>query len=82
MTKKIPEDELKNIYFNKDEKALIALLNNTYGSKFYQDSEFYFQAMSYVSGKEALKLANNIMFKIGGKDLKEEDLNSTYSELK
>lgn len=82
MAKKIPEDDLENIYFNKDEKTLKGLLNNTYGKNFYEDSEFYFTVISYVAPRDALKFANNIMFKIGGSELKEEDLYSSYSEIK
>lgn len=82
ISKKISENKLRDIYFNKDESTLVALLNEAYGSKFYTDSEFHFQALSYLGGKDALKAANNIMFKIGGQELKEEDLYSTFSELK
>lgn len=82
MAKKVPEQELEEIYFNKDEKALISLLNGTYGKKFYSDSEFYFAVLSFVSTKEALKIANNIMFKIGGDEIKEDELLSTSSELR
>lgn len=82
ITKKVSEDKLRDVYFNKDEKMLIALLTEAYGSKFYAESDFHFQALSYLGGKDALKAANNIMFKIGGKELKEEDLYSSFSELR
>ncbi len=79
MIRKIPEKELEQIYFTKDKKSLIALLNETYGSNFYKDSEYYFWAMSLVSLKDALKFTNNIMFRIGGPELIEQDILSTYS---
>lgn len=82
MSKKIPEETLLDIYFNKDEKLLRATLNSIYGKDFYEESERYFFFMSYVSSKEALKIANNIMFKIGGAELTEKDLESTYTGLK
>jgi hypothetical protein len=81
MSKKVPEDVWLDVYFNKDEKLLIATLNDVYGDDFYEESERYFTLMSYVSSKEALKIANNIMFKIGGLELTEEDLRSTYTGL-
>lgn len=80
MTKKIPEEEFRQVYFTKDERALIALLNKAYGSKFYQDTENYFWAMTLISSEEALKFANNIMFRIGGTELKKEDLFYTASD--
>jgi hypothetical protein len=81
MVKKIPEERLEEIYFTKDHDALVGLLNQTYGDSFYEDSQLYFTIIQYVPSREALKVANNIMFKIGGEDLTEEDLLSTYSEL-
>lgn len=81
MSKKIPEDTWLDVYFNKDEKLLILTLNDVYGDNFYEESERHFTLMSYVSSKEALKIANDIMFKIGGSELTEEDLQSTYTGL-
>lgn len=81
MSEKISEDTWLDIYFNKDEKLLILTLNDIYGDNFYEESERYFTLMSYVSSKEALKIANDIMFKIGGSELTEEDLKSTYTGL-
>ncbi|MDO8657600.1 MAG: hypothetical protein Q7K55_02570 [Candidatus Levybacteria bacterium] len=77
MMSKIPENELQDIYFNKDQDRLQATLDNAYGKDFYKDSEYYFSIMTYVPAKDALKFANNIMIKIGGRPLNENDLFST-----
>jgi hypothetical protein len=76
MASKLPEQQLEDIYFTKDVDRLQSLLDQAYGKNFYNDSEFYFTAMSYVSSKDALKFANNVMLKIGGKELTEKDLYS------
>lgn len=75
----LPKDELERIYFTKDEKTLIALLNEKYGDNFYKDSEYYFQIIPYLGSSDALEIANNILFKIGGPKLTEEDLYSSSS---
>ncbi len=77
MITKIPEDKLQEIYFTKDKNELQAVLDDAYGKDFYKNSDYYFSIMSYVPPKEALKFANNIMIKIGGKSLTEEDLVSS-----
>lgn len=79
MAQDVSEDELIRIYFTKDEKTLIAYLNDKYGSNFYKDSQYYFEILPWVSGKESLTIANNILFKIDGEPLEEEDLYSTES---
>lgn len=79
--KKVPEDEFKRIYFTKNEEALKSVLNKAYGNKFYAQSELYFTILIFdFSSPESLKIANNIMFKVGGKELKEEDLSSSVSQ--
>lgn len=74
MMKKIPEEEFKRIYFTKNENLLISLLNKEYGSQFYRDSQYYFDAMTFVSSNQGLKFANNIMTRIGGKELIYDDV--------
>lgn len=74
MITKVPEDKLQEIYFTKDENELQYSLDQAYGKDFYKNSQYYFSVISFVPPKEALKIANNIMIKIGGKPLKEEDL--------
>ncbi|QQG43375.1 MAG: hypothetical protein HYW45_04260 [Candidatus Daviesbacteria bacterium] len=75
----LPKDELERIYFTKDEKTLIGLLNQKYGDSFYKDSEYYFQIIPFLSGPDALEIVNNILFKIGGPKLTEQDLYSSFS---
>ena len=81
MITKIPESTLQDIYFNKDQSELQAVLDNAYGKDFYKNSEYYFAVLTFVPPKDALKIANNIMIKIGGKTLTEKDLESTLPEI-
>lgn len=76
---KIDAKELEAIYFNKDLDALQYLLDNKYGKNFYKDSEIYFTLIPYLSNEEALKSANNIMYKVDGKEIKEEEIYSQSS---
>ncbi len=78
ISKKINLKELEDIYFTKSEDQLQALLDNAYGKGFYKDSSLYFALIPLSPTDEALKFANNIMFKVGGKTLTEEDAYSTY----
>lgn len=75
---KVDAKELETIYFNKDLDALQYLLDDKFGKNFYQDSELYFTLIPYLSNEEALKSANNIMYKIDGKEIREEEI---YSQL-
>jgi hypothetical protein len=74
MMAKIPENEVQDIYFTKDQNRLISVLDDAYGKKFYEDTQLYFMAISYVPADKALKIANNIMYRIGGKKLDAQDL--------
>ncbi|OGC48046.1 hypothetical protein A2W32_01665 [candidate division WWE3 bacterium RBG_16_37_10] len=78
----LTEKELESIYFTKDHDRLISLLNEKYGSKFYEETEYYFNIIGYLPADKALKTANNILFKIGGEEIEEKDLYSTNSEYK
>lgn len=78
MATKVDAKDLEDVYFTKDSDRLVSLLDAAYGKNFYSDSEFYFTAMSYVSSKDALNFANNIMLKIGGRELEEKDLLSEF----
>lgn len=78
ISKKVNLKELEDIYFTKSEDQLQALLDNAYGKGFYEDSSLYFALIPLSPTDEALKFANNIMFKIGGKTLTEDDVYSTY----
>lgn len=77
----ISEDSLREIYFTKNEKLLIGLLNQKYGEKFYTESEYYFDIIPWLSGTEALEMVNNILLRIDGKQLEEKDLYSSESKL-
>lgn len=82
MTKRIPESELADIYFSKDEQQLEATLNRVYGDNFYSKNYPYFQALLYTAEpKQTLQIANTIMKHIGGVPLTNKDLYSTTSNL-
>ncbi|MDO8569993.1 MAG: hypothetical protein Q7R97_00210 [Candidatus Daviesbacteria bacterium] len=76
----LPKGELERIYFTKDEKSLIALLNDKYGDSFYKDSEYYFKIIPFLGGSDTLEIVNNILFKIGAPQLTEKDLYSESSK--
>lgn len=82
MTKIIPESELADIYFSKDELDLRAALDQVYGDNFYENNLITFEMLQYTSDpKQILKLANTIMAKINGNPLRESDITSTTSNL-
>jgi hypothetical protein len=75
ITKIIPETELADIYFAKDEKALENALDRVYGENFYKNNLILIQTLQFASdNKQLLKYANLLMGKIGGETLKENDL--------
>jgi len=77
MTKKIPIEKLEDIYFSKSTDQLESLLDDTYGKNFYKETQLYFALIPYSPPSEALKFANNIMFRIGEAELTEKDLESS-----
>jgi hypothetical protein len=82
MTKIIPETELADIYFSKDELRLRTTINRVYGDNFYTNNLIAFETLQYTSDlDQILKLANTIMAKINGTPLKESDIISTSSNL-
>jgi hypothetical protein len=82
ITKIIPETELADIYFSKDELGLRSALDRVYGDNFYTNNLITFEMLQYASDpKQILQLANTIMAKIGGPQLKESDIISTFSNL-
>ncbi len=82
MMKMIPESELAEIYFTKDEVALQKALDRVYGDGFYENNQVIFETLQYTSSpKQALKLANDIMKRIGGEALTEKDLKSNFTNL-
>lgn len=78
MSNKISVQQFEDIYFNKSADQLESLLDNAYGKNFYKDTQLYFALIPYSPPDEALKFANNIMFKIGEPELSEKDLESSY----
>jgi hypothetical protein len=71
MMQKIPEGDLAEIYFMKDQEQLEKTLDNTYGDGFYRNNEVLFEALQYITNKQQLLLvANVIMKKIGGEPIK------------
>jgi hypothetical protein len=82
MTNMIPESELADIYFSKDETRLRSVLNRVYGDNFYNDNLITFETLQYTSDPtQILKLANTIMKNIGASPLRESDVISTSSNL-
>ncbi len=81
IAKKVKDENLLNVYLTKDQSGLVGLLNNAYGKDFYEKSQIYFIQLYYSAADNELKIANNIMFRIGGKQIKENELYSTTSEL-
>lgn len=73
MIKDIGEDRLLTIYFDKDPESLAAMLDDKYGKGFYEDSKYYFSVIPFLPFEDSLKLANNILFRIGGSELKISD---------
>lgn len=80
MAKSIPERELADIYFDKDQVQLEKKLDSIYGEGFYQKNILLFGTLQYSSDlKQALQLANTIMDHIGGNHLSLSDLQSSLS---
>lgn len=75
IAKNIPDSDLADIYFNKDEKGLETALNRIYGDNFYQNNRIFFEALQYTSDPgQLISLANVVMEKIGGEPLTQKDL--------
>ena len=75
ITKIIPETELADIYFAKDENALENALDRVYGENFYKNNLILFETLQFASdNNQLLKYANILMAKIGGEALKQNDL--------
>jgi len=82
MTKLIPESELADIYFTKDQATLEKTLDRVYGDGFYRNNKILFTSFQYASSQQQLlKLGNDVMKQIGGPTLVEKDLYSEFSNL-
>lgn len=82
MTKSIPESDLADIYFSKDEAGLEKTLDRVYGDGFYANNKLLFTSLQYTSDpQQMIKIANEIMKQIGGNPLTIRDVISTFSSL-
>jgi hypothetical protein len=78
ITKIIPEEELADYYFTKDEAGLEKALNRVYGDNFYQNNVVLFETLQFAfDNKQLLKFANSLIDKLGGEPLSESDLVSS-----
>lgn len=81
MVDDLGEDRLKEYYLTKNEDGLISALNAEYGDSFYEDNELYFYLLTLLPPQEQLKIANNIMVRIGGEQIELEDAISSETEI-
>jgi len=82
MTNLITPTEFADLYFQKDEAGLENALDRVYGDGFYQKNQVLFETLQYASDPgQTLGIANEIMKRIGGTPLTEDDLYSSYSKL-
>lgn len=79
ISSKIDKDILSQIYFTKDTNLLESTLDNNFGKNFYKDTEPFFTLIPYLPSDQALKMANNIMYRIDGPKLTENDIYSSES---
>lgn len=78
--KNLPDSDLLEIYFTKNESSLIKLLDQVYGKNFYAQNQALFIAIQSTNDRQQLlPLANLLMSKIKGDQLSDEDLKSTFS---
>ncbi len=73
MVNDIPKREFFNVYVEKDQKALEALLDKTYGKSFYKTNAAILNQLSYLPFDQSLDAANIIMADINAKPLNKED---------
>ena len=80
IAKKVPDEKLLDIYLTKNLEALVGELNSAYGEKFYSDSSLYFDLIPLMDANSSLKYINDILFRIGGKEVSVTDLYSKKSD--
>lgn len=77
MLQRIPETDLADLYFTKDQEGLEETLDLVYGENFYKDNIVLIESLLYTSDPEQkLELANQILEKIEGEKLIIEDIYS------
>lgn len=82
LTNRIPESDLADIYFSKDQAGLEKTLDLTYGDTFYKETITLFESLQYTSDpQQVLQIANTILKKIDAQPLTEKDLFSKESNL-
>jgi hypothetical protein len=80
IARNIPDSDLAQAYFTKDQKGLETALDRVYGVNFYRDNKTVFDSLLYTSDpRQILPLANVIMARIKGTPMTEADILSTYS---
>lgn len=81
ISSRISDSDLTEIYFNKDQSLLEKKMDLVYGDGFYKNNIVLFESLQYTSDlNQALEIANQIMDKIGGNHLSENDFFSTNSD--
>jgi hypothetical protein len=82
MTKAIPESDLADIYFTKDQAKLESTIDSVYGENFYKNNALLFTQLQYASNPaQILTLANTIMKHLRGAPMTAQDIFSTDSHL-
>lgn len=77
ITNRIPEVDLEDIYFSKDQEKLEETLDLAYGDDFYKENIIFFETLMYVGDNDdALEIANKIIENIDGDPLTESDIYS------
>lgn len=74
IAEKIPEQDLKEIYFSKDVDLLKASLEKNLGKDFFKKNEYYFAIISYIPSKIALSMANDMLEKIDLRKIEEDEI--------
>ncbi|MGE5041728.1 MAG: hypothetical protein ACM3IJ_02390 [Candidatus Levyibacteriota bacterium] len=80
MLKSIPETDMADIYFTKDQGLLEQKIDSVYGKDFYKNNRILLGTLQYATEpKQIVQLANTVMKKIGGAQLSEKDVFTIYS---
>lgn len=75
--KKLPEEDMADIYFSKDQEKLENTLNLVYGDDYYKNNIVQIETLQYTSDEdEAIQIANNILKTIDSEPLSIEDIYS------
>jgi hypothetical protein len=79
LAEKIPEQDLKDVYYSKDADALKAMLDKNLGKDFFEKNEYYFDLISYMPSKTALEMANSMLDGLGLRKIEVEEISKTAS---